>query len=582
MTRQTFEPTQQQNEIIGLAGCAFIRACPGAGKTKVMAERARHLFKTMSPGRGVAFVSFTQAAVFELEKRLKQEGIFPSPMFPNFIGTFDSFVWLFLIAPFGITGINARPRLIADIADLPVTPFSGAHSLPLFCFHPLTHEINEYAAKLKGFDPTAKPSKQLRAYSTAAKNTRDNLRARGLLGFDDARFVALDRLEDATLAARIAAALAGRFREVIVDEAQDCNPDDLKIISWLRNAGLPVKVVCDPHQAIFEFRGGVTDHLFTFADTFEAGERKEMTGNFRSTPNICKAISQLRPPASRGTPDNPLGPFKLETTPVHILSYAGAGVSSAIGGKFSELLSQSAIDLSLSPVIAATKASGAAACGQNRANGRRDRTFRFVEAVMDFHFSSEFSEMKAALDTAHEILLEFEGRLSGTSYHRYLADNDINPTSWRPRVIAILRELRFDPEKYSDARAWHADAKSVLEGKLTIDDGQSISQKLRWNPAIDDILVAVPGETAMPRTIHSVKGMEFPAVCVVTTSSTLKSILDFLETGQPTDKAEDARKLYVAASRAQRLLVVAAPKSQAARLREHLSVQGAVVTIEDI
>ena len=152
-------------------------------------------------------------------------------MFPNFIGTFDSFVWLFLIAPFGIAGINARPRLIADIADLPVTPFRGAHSLPLSCFHPVTHEINEYAAKLKGFDPTTKPSNQMRAYSTAAKNIREDLKGRGLLGFDDARFVALHRLEDATPATRIAAALAARFREVIVDEAQDCNPDDLKIIS---------------------------------------------------------------------------------------------------------------------------------------------------------------------------------------------------------------------------------------------------------------------------------------------------------------------------------------------------------------
>ena len=152
-------------------------------------------------------------------------------------------------------------------------------------------------------------------------------------------------------------------------------PTISKSFPELQNAGLPVKVVCDPHQAIFEFRGGVTDHLFSFADTFEAGEQKEI-GNFSIHSNIPKAISQLRPPSSRGTPDDPLGPFKLETTPVHILSYAGAGVSSAIGGKFSELLSQSAIDLSLSPVIAATKASGAAACGQNRATGQRDRTVR--------------------------------------------------------------------------------------------------------------------------------------------------------------------------------------------------------------
>ncbi len=99
---------------------------------------------------------------------------------------------------------------------------------------------------------------------------------------------------------------------------------------------------------------------------------------------------------------------------------------------------------------------------------------------------------------------------------------------------------------------------------------------------MDTVLAAVPAGTAMPRTIHSVKGMEYPAVCVVTTASTLKGILDFLETGEPADKAEDARKLYVAASRAERLLVIAAPKSQAERLRVHLSGQGATIMMSEI
>ena len=76
--------------------------------------------------------------------------------------------------------------------------------------------------------------------------------------------------------------------------------------------------------------------------------------------------------------------------------------------------------------------------------------------------------------------------------------------------------------------------------------------------------------------------MEFPAVCVVTTTSTLKSILDYLETGEPADKSEDARKLYVASSRAEKLLVIAAPKSQANRLANHLGGQGASVEIKEI
>ena len=141
MSQKPFQPTPEQRDIVCHDSSTFVVACPGAGKTRVLTERARRLFRNMPEGRGVAFLSFTQAAVFELETRLRQEGILPSPTFPSFIGTFDSFVWQFLVAPFGIKGSDARPRLIADIAELSVTPFGGAHPLPLSCFCPLTGVI---------------------------------------------------------------------------------------------------------------------------------------------------------------------------------------------------------------------------------------------------------------------------------------------------------------------------------------------------------------------------------------------------------------------------------------------------------
>ncbi|MCG8435788.1 MAG: ATP-dependent helicase, partial [Gammaproteobacteria bacterium] len=312
-------------------------------------------------------------------------------------------------------------------------------------------------------------------------------------------------------------------------------------------------------------------------------ERKNLTGNFRSSPNICKTIAQFRPPSVRGLPDEPLGLHKDETTPVHILSYSGTAVPSSIGANFCTLLDQSGIDVSHSPVIAATKASGAAAVGQPRPTGRRDRSVRLAEAVTGFHFAAGFNDMKTAIDCAHQILLDLEGRLDNISYHQYLADNEIEPVTWRSKVIFILQELRFDTEKYADARAWHAAAKELLEKHITIErNGQSISQKLRWNAKIETALVAVSSATAMSRTIHSVKGMEYPAVCLVTTASTRGNILEFLETGEPADKAEDARKLYVAASRAKRLLVIAAPRSQTERLGAHLRGHDATVTIEEV
>lgn len=408
------------------------------------------------------------------------------------------------------------------------------------------------------------------------------MRSRGQLGFDEARGVALERLRDAAAAARIAAALAGRFGEVIVDEAQDCNPDDLHIISWLRDSGLPVKVVCDPHQSIYEFRGGVTDQLFAFAETFGEEGRKVLTGNFRSAPNVCKATAQFRPPASRTAPDEPLGCHKDDATPVLILSYPSTAVPAAIGTAFCDRVTKAGIDLAQSPVIVATKASGAAASGQPRPSNRRDRAVRLAEAVTDFHFAAGFNDMKTAIDQVHHILLELEGRLGDLSYRQYLADNEIEQASWRPRVLFLLRALRFDPSKHADAKAWHVAAKELLSRHLTLNDGPSLSQRLKWNDAVSTVLAAVPAATAMPRTIHAVKGMEFPAVCVVTTASTLKSILDYLETGEPADKAEDARKLYVAASRAEKLLVIAAPRSQSQRLVTHLKAQGASVEVLEL
>jgi hypothetical protein len=581
MTEVLFEPTRQQRKIICHVGSAFIAACPGAGKTRVMVERARRVFPTLPPGRGIAFLSFTRSAISELETRLRQQALLPSPAFPSFIGTFDSFVWQFLIGPFGLPGSDLRPRLIPDMKDWDVKPFTNAQALPLSCFSPSSGEMDHLAAKRKGFDIPTRSESQLLQYSEKAIKMRAHSRKGGMVGFDEARIVALARIHNTLVSPRIAAALSSRFSEVIVDEAQDCNPDDLKIISWLRDSGIPIKVICDPHQSIYGFRGGVIGELFSFANGFNEHERKPLNGNFRSSDNICKAITMQRPLSGQNQVDQALGKFKDVPYPVHVLSYAGK-VPSSIGSAFCGLVRDIGEDICECPVLAATKGSGAAAVGAPRSEGKRDATLRLAMAVMDFHSPSCFDDVKSALEDTHRIILEFENLLSSSSYHKYLSDNDIQPATWRPRAMQILRDLRFDPTAFANAQAWHDYAKIVLERHITLPNGVSISQKLKWNAGIETLLLISPPGRAMAHTIHSVKGLEYPAVCVVTTTKTLKGILDYLETTLPPESAEDSRELYVAASRAQKLLVFAAPRSQASRLVSHLGKQGAQVTLTEI
>lgn len=91
-----------------------------------------------------------------------------------------------------------------------------------------------------------------------------------------------------------------------------------------------------------------------------------------------------------------------------------------------------------------------------------------------------------------------------------------------------------------------------------------------------------PSTDLLSRTIHEVKGKEYPAVCVVLTSANLKSILTHLEEEPDEVWAEEARTLYVAASRAKQLLVFACPRSQSNRLKRHLESSGAVVDVSNI
>jgi ATP-dependent DNA helicase UvrD/PcrA len=559
MTSKPFVPTDEQVRIIGHSGSAFVAACPGAGKTRVMVERARTLMRTRASGRGIAFLSFTIAAVSELEDRLRREGVVGTPAFPHFIGTFDSFVWQFLIAPFGIEGCASRPRLIPDKDEWTIQPFAAARPLPLECFDKGTGAA--IPAKLDRL----RFKGNIRAHETAAKTVRRRLLERGELDFGDARELALCRLRDPACGAVLGPAFAARFEELIVDEAQDCNPVDLEIISWFRAVGMPVKVICDPNQAIYGFRGGATHELIRFSETFREDERLPMTGNFRSSQHIARAITALRPAGMRALRDEALGEHRYEPTPVYIFSYSSKGVPATIGAKFRELTKAIGLDACNCPVVSATRRTGANALGHPQDSGVHDLSYRLAVAVSDFHFSFELGGRKEALTALHRIILELEGGLNDRTYHQRLADSPEDAQAWRPRALAIAEALRFSPERFASADAWLTRARQLLAPLVPANDGRSINQRLRSNADLAKALSAADPNGHPARTIHSVKGTEFPAVCVVLSPSTAKGIVDFLASDSGDDN-EEARKIYVGASRAQRLLAIALPQTQAPRL----------------
>lgn len=575
MIAANYSATAEQEAIINRTGSAFVTACPGAGKTRTMVERARRLLSSEQDRRGVAFLSFTTAAVDELQTRLRAFNILPTPLFPSFIGTFDSFVWHFFMATFGVVGSDAQPRLIPDKDLWDVKPpFENSQSLPLGCFNRATAKIIPEIALTCGFDTT---KRNAGAHEKTAARILERALADGKVDFEDVRACVAERLKDKSFADRLGAALAARFREIVVDEAQDCNPADLEVVDWLRASGIPISVICDPNQAIYEFRGGVTDELRKFSESFDKDDRLGMTGNFRSTPAICSAIAMLRPPADRAI-DKAAGPLKDDGTAVHILAYSGKAVPSSIGPAFAELACSIGAPLAQCPIVASSRDSAFNAIGQPPPKKTAHRTILLADAVTNYHFSFAIGDRRQALAQLHKIVLLIQGHLEGIGYYDYVHQAGRDRGEWRPEVIDIARAL--EPAAGETHDQWLAKARAKLEPALV--GSTSIGSRLKKPSDWGDALQVAPNDAPPARTIHSVKGLEFPAVCVVMTSTKTKGILTYLEGGSAPDYEEQTRKIYVAASRAQRLLAIAIPKGQAGRLDSLLKAGGCTTLMQQL
>jgi superfamily I DNA/RNA helicase len=133
--------------------------------------------------------------------------------------------------------------------------------------------------------------------------------------------------------------------------------------------------------------------------------------------------------------------------------------------------------------------------------------------------------------------------------------------------------MEYSVARFATPDAWLEHARTVLS-PFVAEGGNSIRRRLSNDKKLSQALAGRNPDGLTPRTIHSVKGLPFPAVCVIMPPRNTKAILDLLETGQNKEDGESLRKIYVAVSRAERLLVIAVPKSQMARVKTRLTTAG--------
>ena len=252
----------------------MILAGPGSGKTRTLTFRVAHLVAEhgVDPARCLA-ITFTRRAAGEMRTRLAE--LIPDAAARTAVHTFHSLGLTILRDDPGAAGLNPAFR-VADEAERKAL-LAEAVAVPEHKAERLLRAISK--AKRSGAAPSANTVPAMRAY-------RQALKKQNVVDFDD-----LVGLPVAALSAdpERAARWRERFRFVSIDEFQDVDEQQYRLMQLLAPPGSNLCVIGDPNQAIYGFRGADAACFTRFAADYPGAAVIKLRHNYRSSGTIVTA-----------------------------------------------------------------------------------------------------------------------------------------------------------------------------------------------------------------------------------------------------------------------------------------------------
>jgi DNA helicase-2/ATP-dependent DNA helicase PcrA len=284
----------QYDAVHTLSGPLLVLAGAGTGKTRVVIYRIAELIRNRIRPERILAVTFTNKAANEMQeraaallgKRLKQR--------PE-MSTFHSLCVRILRrhirqlgypANFAIydrgdqEGVARSVLREIKVADSMLRP----GDLLYFIGRWKTASVRpEEAAALAQTDKEHLAAAGYRRYQNA-------LKAAGALDFDDLLLVTEDLLKDHP---KVRQAEAGRFDHLLVDEYQDTNASQYRIVKALAAGHRNLCVVGDDDQSIYGWRGAEVAHILRFKNDWPEAKIVRLEVNYRSTREIVEWSNRL-------------------------------------------------------------------------------------------------------------------------------------------------------------------------------------------------------------------------------------------------------------------------------------------------
>ena len=263
-------------------GPAQIIAPAGSGKTTTLIARLGVLLERGVAAERIGVVTFNREAAGELSARIASR---LAPLLPGATGI--EVRTLHALARQVLLDVGDPVHLLADRLPL----LRAARRRVLAGRSPDEAPVPEAAAldthlsawKVEGRPPPDAARAALNAFKTL-------MEARGALDFDDLVVRAVELLEgDAPLRQRWQA----RFSHLCVDEFQDVDAAQLRLVRVLAEPEQNLFVVGDDDQTIYAWRLADVRRILGFAVAYPAARRVQLATNYRCPPTVVAASRRL-------------------------------------------------------------------------------------------------------------------------------------------------------------------------------------------------------------------------------------------------------------------------------------------------
>ncbi|MEF2967402.1 ATP-dependent helicase [Paenibacillus sp. M1] len=524
-----------------------ITAGPGAGKTKFLINHLKNVLHNstrLGRSRKIACITYTNVGVETIVQRLGDDVDYVE------VSTIHSFLFTHIVKPYLhlISGKYEINHLKVDSpyehifsngyfrkTDLSMKNIQEQEMKKIFWF------IEGDSCKLHIRDRKSDFHKSLLKY-------KKMFWEKGIIHYEDVLAFAWEILNSSTETLRI---IRSKFPYFFIDEFQDTNPIQAKIVKLIAEKEIVVGVIGDKAQSIYEFQGADVKQFDNF--TLPEMVLYKMEDNHRSTESIINLLNGIRKDIIQRSPDKIVGnsPCIIVGDPLRALKYV------------QEVLDNEEVTtLSYSNLMANSV--------RNNKDYKDEQKWMLIdEAFVDSNPDRRKVLISVIKSIEYARLNHYKDAIKELSRHVRLTDDH----NGQKTALILIKMLLNEYSDFSDKSLWTIYCKLNETGFFNIpkireskgDKAPSLIEEYYKNTIYSSIAlhVKITEDDSLHRTIHKAKGSEFNNVMVIVKGKdghkyNEERDLSFL-LKPDIDGNEDHRVNYVACSRAKKNLYICVP-----------------------